>query len=75
MFREVCLTCAGHQAVPEEQVFHSSRPIERSGIGIVDSEGQRVGNVIVKTLADTREIANNRHTRSIELLLRPYAAV
>lgn len=69
------LTCAGHQAVPEQQVLHGGCPIERSGIGVIDGEGQRVGDVIVKILANARKITDDRHTHRVELLPRPYAAV
>lgn len=70
-----CHTCAGHQAVSEQQVFHGGRPIERSGVSIIDGEGQSVGDVIVKIFADSRKIANDRHTYRIELLSRSYAAI
>lgn len=70
-----CLTCTGHQTVPEQQVLHGGRPIERSGVGIVDSEGQSVSHVIVKILADAWKVTDDRHTHRIELLPRPDAAV
>lgn len=77
MLRLECslLTCTRHQTVPEQQVLHGGRPIERRGVGVVDGEGQRVGDMIVKILADTRKIADNRHAHCIELLPGSYAAV
>lgn len=69
------LTCARHQTISEEKVLHSGGPIQRSRVGIVNCEGQRVGDVIVKIFTHTRQIVYNRNTNGIQFFSRTYTAI
>lgn len=69
------LTGTRHQAIPEEKVLHRSCPVEGSRVSVIDSEGQRIGDVIVKIFTYARQIVNNGDTDGIQVFSRTDTAV
>lgn len=65
--RSYWLTCARHQSISEQKVLHGGCPIQRRGVGVVNGEGQRVSDMIVKIFADTRQIVNDWYTNSVQV--------
>lgn len=61
----------GHEAVPEEEVFHGGGPVERCRGRVVDEEVEEECHVVVQVLADPRQVMHDGDVELPQVLFRP----